>query len=128
MSDYQELRGHRILVIEDEYSIAESLRQLLEENGAEVVGPLADFDQAMVRVKCSGFDVAILDIDLRGSSAIPIADELLARNIPFVFATGYSAAQIPSRFAGVAIWEKPFHEQRAIADIRRLCGRSVIGT
>jgi len=119
MSD-QELRGRRVLIVEDEYSIAEALRQLLQESGAEVIGPYADFRQAMAQVKSDGFDVAILDIDLRGASAIPIADELLDRGIPFVFATGYSKSQIPSRFAGVTIWEKPFHEIRIMEDIRRL--------
>jgi DNA-binding NtrC family response regulator len=124
MPDHDALHGYRVLIIEDEYYIAEALKQVLQGGGAEVIGPLADFPQAMARVKCDGFEVAILDVDLRGSSAIPIADELVSRGVPFVFATGYSAAQIPSRFVDVTIWEKPFAEQRVINDIRRICGAS----
>jgi DNA-binding NtrC family response regulator len=115
------LNHHRILVIEDEYCIAEALRQLLLDHGAEVIGPLATLERAMEQVRRDGFEIAILDVNLRGTSAFPIADELKRQNIPFVFITGYSPSEIPERFCDTVVWEKPFDENRLIRDSLRLC-------
>jgi hypothetical protein len=66
--------------------------------------------------------VAIIDINLKGELAYPIADALLRQRIPFVFATGYTADDIPARFQDVIRWEKPFEMSKAVTDIARLCG------
>jgi hypothetical protein len=53
-------------------------------------------------------DGAIVDINLNGKAAFPVADALAERHIPFVFATGYLVAgYIPARHANVRRLEKP---------------------
>jgi len=116
-----DLQACRVLVIEDEYFIARELQGVLADHGAMVVGPVAELSEAMTRVSSGGFDVVMLDINLRDQLAYSIADELLRRHIPFGFATGYSRQVIPDRFRDVKIWEKPYHLQEIIQDLAGFC-------
>ena len=103
------LSGRRVLVVEDEFFIADDLARLLARLGGEVVGPVPTCEQALGLL--SGperIDLAVLDIDLRGESAFPIADALTERGVPFLFATGYEQASVPDRFRHRPLWEKPF--------------------
>ena len=117
------LKDCRVLIVEDEYFLADDLKKALEAQGATVVGPIADFEEACDQVKHDGFDVAVLDINLRNQAAYPLADELMRQEIPFIFYTGYDAQIIPQRFANVTIWQKPFDPSDLIEQIGGLCQR-----
>lgn len=95
------------LVVEDDYVIADALGQELEAAGAEVVGPAPDMAAALALLAEGAVDAAVLDVNLGGEMAWPVADALLARGVSFVFATGYDASVIPARYASVACCEKP---------------------
>lgn len=108
MNGTDSLEGRRLLVVEDEYFLAENMVSGLTERGAEVVGPVGDIDDALDLIEDSErLDGAVLDLNLRGEMAFPVADALLERGIPFVFATGYDSASIPPRYKGVLRCEKP---------------------
>lgn len=98
-----------MLVVEDEYFLADDIVRILVRLGAEVVGPIATRDDALA---CLGggehLDAAVLDINLRGETCYPIANALRARGVPFVFATGYDRAVVPAAYQDVPRWEKPF--------------------
>jgi DNA-binding NtrC family response regulator len=98
----------RVLVVEDEYFQASDLQRALTSLGADVMALVGSLDDARAQIASGGFDVGILDIDLRGDKGFGLADELQGQGIPFVFATGYSPQVIPPRFADVTRWEKPF--------------------
>jgi DNA-binding response OmpR family regulator len=124
MSDrHNRLSGCRVLIVEDEYFLANDLEEALKSHGASIVGPFGDFDAAYRRAARDHFDVAIIDINLRSETAYPIADELVRQRIPFVFYTGYASNVIPERFAGVKLWRKPFDPLELVEDIGRLCRR-----
>lgn len=102
------LRGRRVLVVEDEYLLAEDVGEELERQGATVVGPVPSVRDALALLASEPAPhAAILDINLGGEMAYPVADALRARGIPFVFATGYDAEAIPETYAGVPRIEKP---------------------
>jgi CheY-like chemotaxis protein len=102
------LAGRRILVVEDEYLIMTDIASSLEQAGAEVVGPAATVDEALRLVgDPSRIDAALLDINLRGVMAFPVADALADRGVPFVFSTGYDRSILPPRYAKAAFCEKP---------------------
>jgi CheY-like chemotaxis protein len=106
----QSLNHCRILVVEDEYFIADDMAKALEKLGAEVVGPASDQERALAFLSSSErIDAAVLDINLRGSTAFPIADILMEQGVPFVFATGYAPASVPLAYARILRWEKPFN-------------------
>ncbi len=109
MAEHNTLTGRRILVVEDDYFVADNLVATLEAGGAEVVGPAASLPDAMTLVEhAERLDGAVLDINLRGEMVYPLADTLQKRSVRFVFATGYDLQAIPARYAHVSVCEKPF--------------------
>lgn len=102
------LAGRRVLVVEDEYFIADDLRHQLEACGAEVLGPVPRVVDALALIAATPeIDAAVLDINLQDEMVYPVADALRARGVTFLFATGYEKGVIPSRYAGVRHCEKP---------------------
>ncbi|MFZ3485498.1 response regulator [Sphingomonas sp. 3-13AW] len=121
------LRNRRILVAEDEYLIADDLRDALTAAGAEVLGPFPTVTDAIAFVDAgTAIDAAVLDINLRGDMIFPVADALRARGVPFVFATGYDEWSLPERFSGATRLEKPVSAHRVTAAIRPLFEGSVV--
>ncbi|WP_267394585.1 MULTISPECIES: response regulator [unclassified Sphingomonas] len=107
MNDYS-LRGCRILVAEDEYLLADDLTSALAEVGAVVVGPAPSLAAALRLIATEPpLDGAVLDINLAGEVVYPVADLLIERGVRLVFATGYDASAILTRYAGIPRCEKP---------------------
>lgn len=98
--------GRRILVAEDEYVIAESMRRELEKAGASIVGPVASVDAALSLIETEQIDGALLDVCLRDQKIFPVAEALAARGIPFLSATGYDAADLPEKWRTAPRCEK----------------------
>jgi CheY-like chemotaxis protein len=109
--------GKRILVVEDEYFLADETRRKLQKLGAIVVGPTGRVDRALELIEEEGVDAAILDIQLDGDLVFPVAEKLEELSIPYVFATGYDPSIVPARFNGFILSEKPIdieHIARAL--------------
>jgi len=102
------LRGARVLVVEDEYYIADDVRRELKAAGADVIGPVSTVREARRVIDEGAFDCAVLDLNLHGESALPLAERLMERGKAFAIATGYGSATIPASFEGVPRIEKPF--------------------
>jgi CheY-like chemotaxis protein len=102
-----QLAGKRILVVEDEQMIAEIFAFELTAEGAKVIGPVRSVDAALDEIANTNLDGAILDIKLLGRKTFQVADVLAARDIPFVFLTGYGAQDIPAQYSNVPRCEKP---------------------
>lgn len=112
------LRGLRVLVVEDVAVLAWRVRDVLQHAGAEVVGPAPDVPRALALLAGGDVDAAVLDMNLNGESADPIADVLAARGVPFVFLTGYGSGTAEGRHAGRPTLGKPLKPQvliRALA-------------
>lgn len=88
------LAGLRLLVVEDEYMVAEHIGMLLEDFGCDVSGPVATIEEALAAIDDGGLDGALLDANLDGVSSAPIAAALHAASIPFVVVTGYGAREL----------------------------------
>jgi CheY-like chemotaxis protein len=99
---------HRVLLVEDEDIIAMLTEEMLSELGYEVTVSAASLEAGLQAVSDGGFDVAVLDINLRGETSFPIADILAERNMPFIFASGYIRQGFEPRFAKVPSLQKPF--------------------
>jgi DNA-binding response OmpR family regulator len=101
-----------ILVVEDEPLIAMMLEDFLETLGYRVHATCDCVKDALAEVEKGGFDVAILDVNLNGESAWPIARKLREKQIPFVIATGGHVDPPPAEFTNVPVIEKPFTVDR----------------
>jgi CheY-like chemotaxis protein len=84
----------RILVVEDEWVLAMMLQDMLAELGHTVVAIASKLKDGLVMAEKGDFDFAILDVSLDGEMSHPIAEVLDRKGMPYVFATGYSAAGI----------------------------------
>ena len=98
----------RILVVEDELMIRMLLEDMLGELGHTVAAEAARIEEALDAAKNADFDIAILDVNLNGQPISPVADALVARGMPFVFATGYGERGLPEPYRDRPTLKKPF--------------------
>jgi CheY-like chemotaxis protein len=105
-----DIQGLRVLIVEDESLVSMLIEDMLAEIGCTVVSVAPRLDEAMRKVSSLAFDVAILDVDLNGSEAYPVAEVLARSGTPFILATGYGSAGIPESFQGAPILAKPFEQ------------------
>jgi len=103
------LAGRRILVVEDEYLIAIEVKRWLMTAGAEIVGPVPSVKQALDLLADHDLDAAVLDVNLGdGARVYPVADELSAIGVPYLFATGDVKVADASGYQHQPRLEKPF--------------------
>ena len=101
----------RVLILEDEGLIAMMMAQTLTELGVTVVGPFSNVRDALTAIERESIDSGILDVNLGGEMADPVAHLLQARNVPFVFMTGYGTEVVASRFPDVTVLQKPIERE-----------------
>lgn len=111
----------RVLVVEDEMTIALSVEDMLVELGHSVVGLALRLAQALKLAESGQLDFAILDVNLNGQVSFQVAEVLESRGIPFMFATGYGSAGVEPIYRGRGIViKKPFD----LADLRHAIERA----
>jgi DNA-binding LytR/AlgR family response regulator len=114
------LTGRNILIVEDEYLIADEARSEFQTQGANVIGPAASVEQGLRLVETNRIDAGLLDIRLQGNLVFPVAQLLLDSGIPFFFVTGYDAMIMPDQFRELRRFTKPADYQviaKALSDL-----------
>ena len=106
----------RILVVEDEMLIGMLLEDMLTDMGHEVAAIVPRLKDALAAVERESFDLAVLDVHLHGESAFPVAEALIAKGMPFIFATGYGERGLPENYRSRPVLQKPFAKD----DLERL--------
>jgi DNA-binding NarL/FixJ family response regulator len=114
------LEGRRVLLVEDQYLVADEMRRMIVGLGGEVVGPVARPAAALKLLDREGVDFALLDINLGDDDAYPVAAELLRREVPFFFATGCEPWVIPETFRDVPRLDKPLTSKTLADAVQRL--------
>lgn len=109
-----QLTDRRILLVEDEYYLADDLRRVLEKEGARIVGPFASLDPASAAARTAELDCAVLDLNLQGELSFALYEELAARGVPLVVISGYDRSSLPSEFAEITLLSKPVDTSRLI--------------
>jgi CheY-like chemotaxis protein len=120
------LAGRRILLVEDEPLVALDVEETLRGLGCQVVGPAATLAEALRLVEGAAPlpDAAVLDVNLGGQAAFPVADLLVRQGVPVVFATGYS--ELPGGWTSdggqgrTALLRKPVDRAALAAALGRL--------
>jgi CheY-like chemotaxis protein len=114
----------RILVVEDEMTVAMLIEDMVNELSFEVAGVVPRLEDAMRLVDSDDFDVAMLDVHLNGKTVFPFAAELDKRQIPYLFATAYGGRGIPAEFRDHLVLEKPFGPLELSRALLKLTGRA----
>ncbi|TPK76106.1 response regulator [Mesorhizobium sp. B2-4-12] len=109
----QFLIGAKVLIVEDEFVVADDLARYFSGLGATILGPAQSVVQA--RPYAEQADAAVLDIDLNGTPVFPIADRLVERGVPFVFFSAHDRNVIPSRLEHAANLLKSADRRKIIA-------------
>lgn len=103
------LAGLRLLVVEDEALVAMLIEDTLLALGCAVVGPAGNVAQALELVEHEPIDLALLDVNLGGGErSYAVAEALAAREIPFLFVTGYGDKGVDRRYRRAPVLQKPF--------------------
>ncbi len=88
-TEAQPAKQAKLLLVEDDVLVRMLLADMLDEIGYTVAAEAGSIDEALEATRKTDFDLAILDATLEGRSVSPVADALVARDIGFVFITGY---------------------------------------
>jgi CheY-like chemotaxis protein len=108
MTEASPLHGRRLLVIEDDYLVAATLADMLDAQGATVVGPVGSVQGAIDLIqRTKRLDGALLDIDLHGAQCYGVIETLQQLGVPCMFLSGYDADVVPHEYRGIPFLRKP---------------------
>jgi response regulator NasT len=120
-------RRQRVLIAEDEALIRLDLRELLEEEGFEVVGEAADGEQAVALATSLRPDLVICDVKMPKMDGIAAAAQIAGGRIaPVVILTAFSQRDLieRARDAGaMAYLVKPFQKRDLLPAIEMATSR-----
>ena len=122
------LLGLRVLVVEDVAVLAWLVRDVLTDAGAQVAGPVPSVAHALALLAAHDLDAAVLDMNLDGEPADPVANALAARDVPFLFVTGYGPDSARTRYPGRPILCKPVRAAALVQAVAELAGRHAVNT
>jgi CheY-like chemotaxis protein len=115
------LAGRRVLLVEDELLTAMEMEHLLTELGCHVLGPVPSVKRALALLEGDLPDLAVLDIQLGGERATPIAVRLAAHGVPFLLVTGYGQLDLKEPvLRTVPRLSKPVDEKQVAKVLARL--------
>jgi len=103
----ESLEGIRVLIVEDEFFLADDLARALRAAGGEPVGPVATVEQAEGLLASEQVDAAILDLNLRGRMASEFVERLATTGLPCLIVSGYGNDGLPASINAVRKLEKP---------------------
>lgn len=114
------MKHSRILVAEDEFIVAFDLCDTVEEAGFEVEGPHSEISTAMLAVQKARPDLAILDVELEDGEAFPLAEALMAENVPVIFHSGqFTPEEVRSRYPTAIACAKPCPPNVMLAKVQK---------
>lgn len=114
LSDHA-LDHKHVLIVEDEFLLGLSLQEDLVAAGAEVTGPISTVREALDIIATEAFDLALLDVNIRGEMSFSVAEALLQRNVPFIFLTGYDSDALPEQLRRLPRLSKPYDPKELAA-------------
>ena len=122
-AEVSQQHGWCVLIVEDEYFLADDLARGFADKGISILGPVPSIDQAMALVERQQVNLAVLDIALDDSKVYDVADALIAQDVPVLFVTGYDRYAIPDRYADVPICQKPASAKDVILALECIISR-----
>lgn len=115
----------RILLVEDDPLIGLEFQTALIDAGVETVGPMPDLHHSLTAIMGEDcrFDAAILDVNLRGESTLPLAQLLSERGVPYIFVSGYDLeTALPAELRMAPKLQKPVTGTQLLTAIQTLIG------
>ena len=118
------LKGMHVLIVEDNFVVADALRFLINAYDGSVTAMVPSVERAFEALASGPVDIAVLDINLNGTSVAPVAEHCLAHGIPFVFLTGYGNSELlPAHLHEHPRFDKPVEAERLVRALMELSSR-----
>lgn len=119
--------GPKVLIVEDEWLLADHYASILRDAGYRIVGPAPALDEAIELLSMTDVDVALVDINLRGTLSYPLAERLATQQVPFAFVTGYHPADVPPALAQQPLVRKPVRPAELLGVVQTLLEKGAGG-
>ena len=116
--------GKRVLVVEDELMIRMLLEGMLTDIGHSVVAEAGRIEEALTLAKEAEVDIAVLDVNLHGKPITPVVEVLVARGLPFVFASGFGQQGVPEPYRDSPTLQKPFQSEALAKAIEQAAAKA----
>jgi DNA-binding response OmpR family regulator len=110
----------RVVIIEDNFLLAEALADGLRRLGCQIVNTVGTLDEARAAADRGDFDLAIVDLDLHGMSALPVVDALAQKGVPYILASWTGGGEIDERYRSAARVAKPYKMGEIAAAIEKM--------
>jgi two-component SAPR family response regulator len=115
------LRDTRVLIVEDNFVVADALRYLIDGYGGFVSTIVPTLEQAFAVLVAARVDIAVLDVNLNGTSVVPFAEHLHAEGVPYIFLTGYGDEELlPEHLRVHPRFGKPVDAEPFVRTLREL--------
>ncbi len=120
--------GCGVLLVDDEPTILDGLRQVLELEGFRVVCA-SSAEEALRLFQPNEIQVAVIDVLLPGINGMQLATHLLAKkpNLAVVFSSGHTWEALPPELAqrhAVVFLQKPYAAHVLVETLERLCSQT----
>lgn len=113
-------RNFRLLIVEDEWLLAEQIAGALTTAGFDVVSPVPSVATALSTLDQEKIGAAVLDIRLRDEDSFELARDLRRRGIPFIFASGHAQLETPADLRDVPTLAKPINVEELVETLRAM--------
>ena len=118
------LSGKCVLVVEDEWLLADHIATILQRAGATVLGPVASVPEALALLEAGAVapDAATLNVKLEDHVSFPVADRLAELGVPYMFISANEMQGLPQRFHHRPLLAKPYTDPQVTAALTQLLG------
>ncbi len=120
------LKGHRILVVEDDMCVAFEVERIIWEAHGKLAGRAASLAKAMELADMPKLSLAVLDVQLGEDTSFPVAAKLQAAGLPFIFHTSYSVSLLSEEWPNVPAVSKPAAPGRLVNALRLAAMRRIV--
>ena len=100
------LEGRSILILEEDEFLSGYIASVLEDCGAEIVGPFTCLQEARAELGVRNLSASVLDVHAAG--ALELAGAMQGQGLPLVFVSARPAAQVPAHYESVLLFSRPF--------------------
>jgi light-regulated signal transduction histidine kinase (bacteriophytochrome)/CheY-like chemotaxis protein len=119
-SEHPDFAEIELLLVEDQMLIAADVEAMLAAHGIHKVTTSPSVTEALRKLEKFTPDIAILDVNLGTGTSLPVAQELMRRGIPLVFATGYTDRSIIPANLDVPVLRKPYEVSALIGTLVKI--------
>jgi DNA-binding NtrC family response regulator len=121
-----DLKGLRILVVEDTWHVGEAITDILQFMGAEVAGPAATVAEAESLLSEAVPHAALVDFCLRDDElADVLIDRLNERGVRVIVISGFGVLPTPAVKAATFL-RKPFTNTQLLAALQPLIAQNAL--